>query len=312
MDIIKTQNTKDIVDIEKSINSLLDKTDKINQITTRNIENQGLQTFTEEKMEKIAEFMPEINRAMNSFGRTNTQATNKLMTLTMLNGAGNPYRLLRQTLSEIDKKRSALKENTYRLKKTKIKLFKLEEKYRNEKDDFDKQLIKLKIEQKQSQIQDSMLLIEGALKDIASFQDAYEQIRTHHNIPENWDEKDMEEAEPAFHTRRAFELLYRDLIVNGRPGMGTIEYLSQFGIHVQTAELLTREYIQGMQKLIEEGKLPTQESLDVHLDSMMETFKDSYKSVLTRLGIDNYVTDFAQFTDTQREHQRLENKGEDK
>jgi hypothetical protein len=153
-----------------------------------------------------------------------------------------------------------------------------------------------------------MLYIEGALKDIASFQDAYKQIKEANNIPDNWDEKDMEEAEVHFHVRRAFELLYRDIMVHGKIGMGTIEYMAQFGIHPQTATTYVKMYIQETESMIQkEKKLPNLESLDDFLDRMAELFKNEYKLTLSKMGIDpdNYIIDFAQYLDNKRQEQRL-------
>ena len=66
----------------------------------------GLATITPDKLAKISERMVEIDRANNSLGRSNTQTTNQLMTLTML--TDSPYRRLRQILAQIERKRTAL------------------------------------------------------------------------------------------------------------------------------------------------------------------------------------------------------------
>ena len=59
----------------------------------------GLDTMTPDKLAKVSEKMVEIDRANKSLGRTQTQTTNQLMTLTMLTDA--PYRRLRQCLAQI-------------------------------------------------------------------------------------------------------------------------------------------------------------------------------------------------------------------
>ena len=67
----------------------------------------GLATMTTEKIAKISERMVEMERANNSLGRRNTQTTNQLMTLTMM--TDSPYRRLRQCLSQIERKKEALR-----------------------------------------------------------------------------------------------------------------------------------------------------------------------------------------------------------
>ena len=74
----------------------------------------GLATMTTDKIEKVAERMVEIDRAINTLGRKNTQTTIQMMTLTML--SDTPYRRLRQCIIEINKKRDALEESYYRLR----------------------------------------------------------------------------------------------------------------------------------------------------------------------------------------------------
>ena len=50
-------------------------------------------TMSEAKIQKISERMGEIDRALHTTGRKNTQTTSQLMTLTML--TDSPYRRLR-------------------------------------------------------------------------------------------------------------------------------------------------------------------------------------------------------------------------
>jgi hypothetical protein len=97
-------------------------------------------------------------------------------------------------------------------------------------------------------------------------------------------------------------------MVHGRIGMGTIEYMSQFGIHPQTATTYVKMYIQETENMIQkEKKLPNLESLDDFLDNMAELFKNEYKLTLSKMGIDpeNYIIDFAQYLDDKRQEQRL-------
>jgi hypothetical protein len=73
-------------------------------------------TFNSQKLSVIADRMPEIDRANNSFGRHNSQTSNVLMTLTMLNDS-SPYRLLRQCAAQLEDRRRALKSSIFDLKK---------------------------------------------------------------------------------------------------------------------------------------------------------------------------------------------------
>ena len=57
----------------------------------------GLCTIDDKKLAKIAQKMVEVDRASHTAGRSQTQTTNQLMTLTML--TDSPYRRLRQGLA---------------------------------------------------------------------------------------------------------------------------------------------------------------------------------------------------------------------
>ena len=58
----------------------------------------------QKSLEKIANRLPELARALNTTGRRNTQTTSQLMTLNM--AGDEPYRHLRQILVQIDKKKN--------------------------------------------------------------------------------------------------------------------------------------------------------------------------------------------------------------
>ena len=78
----------------------------------------GLATITDEKLAIISQKMVAIDRANNTAGRSETQTTNQLMTLTML--TDSPYRRLRQCLAQIEKKRGALDEAYFKMKKQQV------------------------------------------------------------------------------------------------------------------------------------------------------------------------------------------------
>lgn len=244
-------------------------------------------TIDEQKLEIIASNMTEINRAVRSFGRRNTFTNNKLMTLTMLNDT-NPYRVLRQCLSEIEQKRMAIRENYFKILKQKLKLKKLyNDIYENDKlNEYKKEKTKIKIMELLTGISDSMVYLEGAFKEIASFQNAYEQVRKNNNIPENWDEKDFEENETKFNVRQAFLLGIRDIFVNNCPNHGTMEYMQQMGMNFISAYTDIRKYINENFKNIENNTMPSYDDLQDFLDDMAEKYGKDYKFAMKRIGLE--------------------------
>ncbi len=239
----------------------------------------GLATITDEKLAIISQKMVEIDRASHTAGRSQTQTTNQLMSLTMM--TDSPYRRLRQCLSQIDRKRSALEESYFKMKKKQVLI----------KQWYDKgdEMSVIKAQEAESQAMRQKDYIDAAFKEIATFQCAYDEIRESHNIPEKWDERDAELAEIDHHIKQAFRQAHRDMVNGGRIGLGNMEYLEQYGIHIQTATKLIRDYINTEEKEIEAGKAPTVNRLYAFLDSMAELFHDAHKDVMKRIGIKELI-----------------------
>ena len=251
----------------------------MNELVKIEEEFSGLETITPAKMQKITERMVEVDRASNSLGRRNTQTTNQLMTLTML--TDSPYRRLRQILTQIENKSEALRGHYFRLQKTKLKLKKWKEQ--------DTPLSRIKIAEAQSGMEAGKKYIEGALKEIGIFQDAYEEIRKNNNIPEEWDEEDAEKDEIRHHIRQAFRQSHRDMILNGSISQGNAEYLEQYGIHLQTARNYIKQYIDQCEKLIAEKNYPTIDHLYEFFDKCVEVFGAEYIKVMNHIGITELV-----------------------
>ena len=239
----------------------------------------GLSTITDEKLELIAAKMPEIDRANHTAGRSQTQTTNQLMSLTMM--TDSPYRRLRQCLSQIERKRSALEESYFKMKKKAILI-----KQWYEKGD---EMSVIKAQEAESQAIRQKDYIDAAFKEIATFQCAYDEIRESHNIPEKWDERDAEIAEIDHHIKQAFRQAHRDVVQTGSITGGNMEYMEQYGIHIQTATKVIRDYVASEDKMINEGKMPTVEHLYAFLDSMALQFNDAHKLVMKRIGIKELI-----------------------
>ena len=239
----------------------------------------GLATITDEKLAVIAEKMVEIDRVNHTAGRSQTQTTNQLMSLTMM--TDSPYRRLRQCMSQIERKRTALEESYFKMQKKQLQI-----KLWYEKGD---EMSVIRAKEAESGMIRQKDYIDAAFKEIATFQCAYDEIRESHNIPENWDEKDAELAEIDHHIKQAFRQAHRDMVNTGRIGLGNMEYLEQYGIHIQTATKIIADYITSEDEMISEGKLPTVKHLYAFLDRMAETFHDAHKDVMNRIGIKELI-----------------------
>jgi len=131
--------------------------------------------------------------------------------------------------------------------------------------------------------------IDAAFKEIATFQCAYDEIRESNNIPEKWDERDAEIAEIDHHIKQAFRQAHRDVVQTGSITGGNMEYMEQYGVHIQTATKIIRDYAISEDKMISEGNMPTVEHLYAFLDKMALQFNDAHKMVMKRIGIKELI-----------------------
>tara|TARA_R100000687_G_scaffold36098_1_gene29424 strand:- start:22 stop:825 length:804 start_codon:yes stop_codon:yes gene_type:complete len=236
-------------------------------------------SISEEGLQKICDRLPELQRAKRAVGRRNSQTTSTLMTMTMI--ADSPYRQMKQCLSQIDTKRNALIEAHFRTKKNKVKI----ERWEKSGDELDA----VEAEEARVGIEQSRTAAENAMKEIGMYQDIYEQIRTSHNIPVDWDEEDYEKTEIDHALRMGFRQAIQNLMSSGRIAISTVEYWEQFGVHPMVGEKLTKDYLGSVEAEMKGGKLPSVVSMHKFLDSMVETFKDEHKHSLTRIGVDAII-----------------------
>jgi hypothetical protein len=292
-DIVK-ENGNLLVAIDNILFGSKNNTDKI--ITRATDESLLLlKTLSSEDIKSIADFMPEVNRATNAFGKTQSQFMNNIMTISSF----AVYRNLRQVMSEIERRRQALKENVFKTKRQLIELSKKRKELEKETSspNFDKYkiaILQIDIEELISNVADSRLYIEGALKTIMSYQKAYEDMMKANNVPANWDEKSFEEDEERHHITKAFQQAHADMVSTGRIGQGNHEYLWQCGINPQSAFNDLTNYIKNENEqynkpvgVLSESKEPKLEidSFIKFLNDMYVKYKGSSRKILKMKGI---------------------------
>ena len=236
-------------------------------------------SISSEALEKICDRLPELHRGKKVFGRKNSQTTSTLMTMTMI--ADSPYRQMKQCLSQIDSKRNALVEAYWNTKKQRIKIKRWEE----SGDELDK----VEAEEARAGIENMRSSAEHAVKEIGMYQDIYDQIRTSHNIPIDWDQEDYEATEIDHALRMGFRQAIQNMMAHGRVQISTVEYWEQFGVHPIAGEKLVRDYLASIEAEMEKGKIPSVVSMHEFLDKMVKMFKDEHKHSLTRIGVDAII-----------------------
>ena len=220
--------------------------------------------INEAAVEKVSQYLPELDTKTKSFGSSNTQTTLTMMSLTMLGGQ-SAFRMLRQILAEVEKRKGALSESQV----THAKLVREIEKLENKTDDpvdaarYRKACVNITtLENK----------INGSFKDIATLIDAYNNIKETRGISDEWDEEAFENDEKKHHVRRCFEMMYRNMLEGERMHNSTIEYMQQFGVHPQVCEKEVKGYIAFTEDRIAQGEIPHANDLEEFLDEMGEKY----------------------------------------
>ena len=213
-------------------------------------------------VEKVNKYLPELEEKTRAFDRKNSQTTLALMSLTMLNGQ-SPYRVMRQIMAEVEKRKGALAEAQV----THAKYVKEIERLQDEDDP----VLQAKYRQKCINLSTMEQKINGSFKDIATLIDAYNNIKEANGI-KDWDEEAFEKEEKKHHVRRAFELMYRNLLDGGRAQTSTIEYCQQYGVHPQVCLREVSGYLQFTDERIGNDDLPHANDLEDFLDEMADKY----------------------------------------
>ena len=222
---------------------------------------------------KVNKYLPELAEKTRAFDRQNSQTTLSLMTLTMMTGH-SPYRMMRQIMAEVEKRKIALAGAQVEHAKLLIKIEKLQGK--------DDPVSVAKFRQCSFSLDMMESKVNGSFKDIATMIDAYENIKAKNGI-DDWDEEAFEAEEKKHHVRRGFELMYRNLLESGRAATSTIEYTAQYGVHPQVAIKECSIYLKGVSEAIDEGIVLHSNHLEDFLDEMANKYRVFVDATAERL-----------------------------
>ena len=250
----------------------------MNNLTTKPDVTFSLPALSADRMNtaavaKVNKHLPELAEKTRAFDRQNSQTTISLMTLTMMTGQ-SPFRMMRQVMAEVEKRKMALAEAQVSHAELLVELAELE---------FKTDPVSIaKFRQKSFSLDMMESKINGSFKDIATMIDAYENIKATNNIDE-WDEATFEAEEKKHHVRRGFELMYRNLLDGGRAQTATIEYTAQYGVHPQVALKECRIYLDSVSEAIDKGIVLHANHLEDFLDEMASKYMVCVDATAERL-----------------------------
>ena len=154
----------------------------------------------------------------------------------------SPHKNMRQIAAEITRKKQALNEAKWNQIKSEIKIKKIEEQLDDPSTlDYWKEVeLKVKLAQLQEGMAEGITYIEGAMKDVLSLNDLYEQLKTQVN---SFTEEDIEAEETKAHLKRSLVQSIRDVRQSGHITKGEQEYLEQIGVNPMKVQRLMKDYV---------------------------------------------------------------------
>ena len=217
----------------------------------------------------------------SSFGKSNSQ----WMESNMAMSAQTPLRNIRHLLARIERSYEACKETEYKLKKLNIRQQIKKKKLNNGKNELEKELINIEIEEIDHKISSAMFYFQGAVKKIRHNYNCIEQIMESNGY-QSFDEMDFEKQEEEYHIKTAFNQAIRVARITGKIDVGNQEYLEQCGINPAVAEKeIVIFLILERNQLQESDGDNTTGTLYQFIDNCYKKFKGLSKTRIAGLGV---------------------------
>tara|TARA_R100000315_G_scaffold42887_1_gene18878 strand:+ start:345 stop:1193 length:849 start_codon:yes stop_codon:yes gene_type:complete len=203
-------------------------------------------------LSNIQEKAPAIRQASSNFYKSHSQ----MMSVTLDVTAITPIRSIKHTLAEIEKTKSALQEGYFRMKKNEVKLKKLERRLLNEKDDLEREMLEVKINEMEANAASSRGYVEGAVRKLNFFSNQYDNLMKKIG-KEELTEEDYELEEIKYHIMTCM----KQALNSARPRNGIIDegnmiYLFDLGINAAQAQAEVYSYLNWENELLKNNKAP--------------------------------------------------------
>ena len=186
---------------------------------------------------------------------------------------------LRQIGAEMCRKRQALNEAKFGYLKNKMKIgVKREE--MDEASPANYRLLEVEIMELESQMQEVLVKVEGALKEVQTLSDMHDSLKEHLG---EISEEEFEKAQTKAHIKRAMQQAIREVRECGRIRTGNQEYLEQSGVCVTHAFNLITDYLE------QEKEATNTKLLYSFLDSVAEELEPVADLQLEIFGFDKDI-----------------------
>jgi hypothetical protein len=222
---------------------------------------------------RIQEHLPEINRARENFGKTQSQFMDNMLTVSH----PTTLRNMHQIAAEVEKTMQALREAFFRHEKQKIKLKMKSRRLQEETDPLKKELLEVSIAEINSGIERGEVYISGAIRKVANYMEQYNRLSKvlmKEQGVSQFSELDFEQEEEKYHIMKAFE----QALCAARSRGGAIDegnhiYFQQIGINGAAAQVEVLKLLHIENKLIERNETPPHALVRDFLQEMAKKFK---------------------------------------
>ena len=187
-------------------------------------------------IEKAETAIAKVQYTERIWDRSRSQWMLKHLTCSQADG----WLRLRQIGAEMSRKRQALNEAKFGYLKSKAKIgIKREE--MEESSPANYRLLEIEIMELESQMQEVLVKVEGALKEVQTLSDMHDSLKEHLG---EINEEEFEKAQTRGHIKRAMQQAIREVRECGRIRTGNQEYLEQSGVCVTHAFKLITDYLE--------------------------------------------------------------------
>ena len=207
-----------------------------------NKESFGGRSLTE-NTQKVDYALQNVGELQNIWNHSHSQWTWRHLNLSY----HAPYKNMRQIAAEVSSKKSALNEAKWRHVENEMKLRKYEDELRKGQEagtlDYWREVeLKIKITKLQEGLAEGMKYIEGAMKDVLTLNELYEQLK---EKVSGFSEADIEKDETKTHLKRALVQCIRDVRQYGSISKGEQEYIEQIGVNPMKLQGLLKKYVES-------------------------------------------------------------------
>jgi len=264
-DKIKETTKGDLVDVAEAARGK-SITEVFNSSNLAEVKSFGGLTLAE-NAQRVETALAKVSETERIWNRSHSQWTWRHINLSY----AAPMKNLRQVSAEVSRKREALEEAKWNYMRNEIKLKQKEERLAKEKDPLKAQLIELDIAQLKSGMANGMKYVEGAMKDVLTLSNLYEDLKESHY--KDYNEEDFEKEEAKSHLKRSLVQCLRDVRQGGRITKGEQEYLEQIGVNPGKIHRDMIAYLEHEAQINDYTVRPMYEFLDTMADTLIDQLK---------------------------------------